>query len=310
MKLDKYISDLLYRYQCVTVPGFGAFVTENQSAQISGSACTFIPPRKVIFFNMNIKNNDGLLANHISLQEKVTYDEALEKINAQVSVWMDSIYKKDRIVLNNIGDIFINSDQKWIFEPSTSVNYLVSSFGLNSFVIPEMKREALKEQVEVLEAKVPIIFTAERKKSYSFLKYAAAITLFFGAGTAAYKIQHDQQVEIDTFLVKKEVQRKVQSTIQEATFFIDSPINPVELIVKEEKASPFHLIAGAFRSEANAKKALKILKEEGYPAHILKQNSNGLIPVAYSSFKTEEEAEVEKNRLLKVDKADCWILIE
>lgn len=310
MKLDKYISDLLYRYQCVTVPGFGAFVTENQSAQISGSACTFIPPRKAIFFNVNIKNNDGLLANHISLQENISYDEAVEKINAQVNVWMDAIYKKDRLVLNNIGDLFINSDHKWIFEPSTTVNYLVSSFGLNSFVIPEMKREVVKEQVVVLEPKAPVVLVPQRKKNYAFLKYAAAITLLLGAGSAAYKIQHDQQVEIDTFLVKKEVQRKVQSTIQEATFFIESPIDPVELIVKEEKTAPFHLIAGAFRSEENAKKALKILQEEGYPAHILKLNSNGLIPVAYSSFKTEAEAEIEKNRLLKEDKADCWILIE
>lgn len=309
MMLDKYISDLLYRYQCVTIPGFGAFVTENQSAQISGSACTFIPPRKNVFFNVNIKNNDGLLANHISLQEKITYEEALEKINFEVSLWMSSLQNKDRVVLTNIGEIYTNNEANFVFEPSNSINYLVSSFGLNSFVIPEMKREILKEQVETIEVKAPIVFTPEKKKNYSFLKYAAVITLFFGAGITAYKIQYDQQVKIDTLLVQKEVQEKVHDKIQEATFFIDNPVATVELAVKEEKLS-YHLIAGAFRSEENAKKALKILKDQGYDAHLLNKNSNGLTPVAYGSFKTVEEAEAEKSKLYKEDNADAWLLIE
>ena len=34
MKIEQYISQLLYRYQCVTVPGFGAFLTDYQSAKI------------------------------------------------------------------------------------------------------------------------------------------------------------------------------------------------------------------------------------------------------------------------------------
>ena len=33
MNLEYHISQLLYRYQCVTIPGFGAFLTDYQSAQ-------------------------------------------------------------------------------------------------------------------------------------------------------------------------------------------------------------------------------------------------------------------------------------
>ncbi len=46
MQIEKHISDLLYRYQCVTVPGFGAFLAETVSAQVTGSASSFFPPRK------------------------------------------------------------------------------------------------------------------------------------------------------------------------------------------------------------------------------------------------------------------------
>ena len=51
MLIEKHISDLLYRYQCVTVPGFGAFLTETVSAHVTGSASSFFPPKIVVFRN-------------------------------------------------------------------------------------------------------------------------------------------------------------------------------------------------------------------------------------------------------------------
>ncbi|WP_459640758.1 HU domain-containing protein [Flavobacterium sp. CGRL2] len=50
MKIEVYISQLLYRYQCVTVPGFGAFLTEIHSAQLNESTNSFFPPKKNHFF--------------------------------------------------------------------------------------------------------------------------------------------------------------------------------------------------------------------------------------------------------------------
>ncbi|MBP6425885.1 MAG: SPOR domain-containing protein, partial [Flavobacterium sp.] len=77
MKIENYIAQLLYRYQCVTVPGFGAFLTEIQSAQLVESSHSFFPPKKLISFNSYLKNNDGLLANHIAQTEKTSYEYAV-----------------------------------------------------------------------------------------------------------------------------------------------------------------------------------------------------------------------------------------
>jgi nucleoid DNA-binding protein len=107
MKIEKYISALLYRYQCVTVPGFGAFLTEWQSAQVIEGQHSFIPPRKIVSFNSNIKSNDGLLANHIALTEKISYDQALSKINYQVNFWLEKLQNKETLSLENIGDILV-----------------------------------------------------------------------------------------------------------------------------------------------------------------------------------------------------------
>ena len=310
MILEKHISDLLYRYQCVSVPGFGAFLTEIVSAHVIGSASSFFPPKKVVSFNANVKNNDGLLANHVALQEKMSYDLAVIKIGEIVNEWTYLLQNRNRVVLKNIGEISVNNEMNWVFEPANTVNYLTDSFGLNSFVSPEITREVLKQEVEDLEEKAPIIFTPERKRDYSYLKYAAVFVMMLGAGGFGYITYNNQKIENQTLAIQKNVQEKVQQQIQEATFVISNPINTVELAVVEEKM-PYHLVAGAYRSEENAKKAIAELNAAGFEkAKMLPLNNHKLYPVVYASFKTLSEAQIERKNIQKSHNAEAWLLIE
>ena len=313
MQIEKHISDLLYRYQCVTVPGFGAFLTETVSAHVTGSASSFFPPKKVVSFNANVKNNDGLLANHVALQEKMSYELAVIKIGDVVNEWTYLLQNRNRVVLKNIGEISVNNEMNWVFEPANTVNYLTESFGLSPFVSPEITREVLKQEVEALEEKAPIIFTPERKKDYSYLKYAAIFVVMLGAGGFGYKTYYDQQIETKTLAVQKNVQEKVQQQIQEATFVISAPVEAVELNVAPtvEEKMPYHLVAGAYRSEENANKAVAELKADGFEnAKMLPLNKHNLYPVVYSSFKTLDEAQSERKTIQKTHNAEAWLLIE
>jgi hypothetical protein len=303
MQIEKHISDLLYRYQCVTVPGFGAFLTETVSAHVTGSASSFYPPKKVVSFNANVKNNDGLLANHVALQEKMSYELAVIKINDVAAEWTYLLQNRNRLALKNIGEISVNNEMNWVFEPSNTINYLTDAFGLTSFVSPEITREKLKQEVEALEERAPIIFTPQRKRNYSYLKYAAVFTVMFGAGTFGYKMYYDQQVMEQTLIVEKKVQEKVQQQIQEATFMLSNPIPSVELAIVEEKM-PYHLVAGAYRSEENANKAIAELTAAGFEnAKMLPLNKHKLYPVVYASFKTLNEAQSERRAIQKSHKA-------
>ena len=313
MQIEKHISDLLYRYQCVTVPGFGAFLTETVSAHVTGSASSFFPPKKVVSFNANVKNNDGLLANHVALQEKMSYELAVIKIGDVVNEWTYLLQNRNRVVLKNIGEISVNNEMNWVFEPANTVNYLTDSFGLSSFVSPEITREVLKQEVEALEEKAPIIFTPERKKDYSYLKYAAIFVVMLGAGGFGYKTYYDQQIETKTLAVQKNVQEKVQQQIQEATFVISAPVEAVELSVAApvEEKMPYHLVAGAYRSEENANKAIAELKAAGFEnAKMLSMNKHNLYPVVYGSFKNLNEAQTERKNIQKSHNAEAWLLIE
>ena len=102
MKIEIYIAQLLYRYQCVTVPGFGAFLSEIQSAQLVDNSHSFFPPKKMISFNIHLKNNDGLLANHIAQAENTSYDYTVSAIEYAVLEWKKELQGSTR-TMKSIG---------------------------------------------------------------------------------------------------------------------------------------------------------------------------------------------------------------
>jgi hypothetical protein len=303
MKIEPYISQLLYRYQCVTVPGFGAFLTEFQSAQLDENAHSFYPPKKLVSFNPFIKNNDGLLANHLAQTEKIAYEIAVNAIQNEVSDWKNKIQEFGRFSIKNIGEFTLNSEKNLVFVPVDQINYLKESFGLSSFVSPTVKREEYKQVVETLEDKAPISFTPEKRSGYKALKYAAIVTLSLGlTGVLGYKLYDNylMQVEQETLLVQSNVQKKINQKIQEATFFIENPLPSVTLTVPNEKM-PYHVVAGVFRIESNAL---------GFKAKRLPANKHGMFPVLYGSYASYTEAQGTMKDIQKLDNKDAWLLIE
>ena len=326
MKIEKYISELLYRYQCVGVPGFGAFLCEWQSAQVIVGQSSFAPPKKVISFNSNIKNNDGLLANHIALQEKISYEKALNRIQTQVVFWLEKLENKENLVLENIGEIFSNSEHNFVFKPNTAINYLTDSFGLAGFNSPEITRanqiltdvtlvtESIIEMPvsieESTEKDTPVIPINGKNRSSNWLKYAAAVAVFASAGTYGYKMYYDYTINQQTIIVEKTVQEKINQRIQEATFVIPNPINAVDLTLEATRNGKYHVIAGAYRSKLNATKAMNDLLSQGFEAHLLTENKFGLIPVAFGSFSNLSEAQNLKIQIKSKDSVDAWLLID
>lgn len=312
MKIEPYISQLLYRYQCVTVPGFGAFLTEFQSAQLDENAHSFYPPKKLVSFNPFLKNNDGLLANHLAQTEKIAYEIAVNAIQNEVADWKNNIQEFGRFSIKNIGEFTLNAEKNLVFVPVDQINYLKESFGLSSFVSPAVKREAYKQAVETIEEKAPIAFTPEKRSGYKALKYAALVTLSLGlTGVLGYKLYDNylMQVEQETLLVQSNVQKKINQRIQEATFFIENPLPSVTLTVPNEKM-PYHVVAGVFRIESNAENAYQALLKLGFKAKRLPANKHGMFPVLYGSYASYTEAQGTMKDIQKLDNKEAWLLIE
>ena len=312
MKIDQYISQLLYRYQCVTVPGFGAFLTEIQSAQLQEASHSFYPPKKLVSFNSYLKNNDGLLANHIAQAEKMSYEIAVTVIQNEVNSWKNKLQEQGSISLKNIGELTLNAEKSLVFIPADQVNYLTSSFGLSTFASPNIKREEYKEELDVLEEKEPIAFIPEKRASNNVLKYAAVFVLgasLVGAGGFFGNQYYQNRIQAETLAVQTKVQKQVNQKIQEATFFISNPLPTVTLNVTEGKM-PYHIVAGAFLQEENATKMYDELVKLGYPAKKIAKNKHGLYPVIYGSYTSYSEAQSQMQKIQKSHNPEAWLLIE
>ncbi|SNR51456.1 HU domain-containing protein [Lutibacter flavus] len=308
MTIAKYISDLLYRYECVIVPNFGGFVSNEISAKVNHFTHTFYAPSKQLTFNSHLKNNDGLLANYIASAENISYLKALEIINKEVESWKSSL-KNEEIEVENIGSFTLNKGGNYIFEPTSSTNYLTSSFGLSSYVSPAIKRITYKEKVAQLETIAPILPSEEKKrKTPAFIKYAAAAAIIFALGTLGFK--EYQKIEYNNLIVEaNQQQQKVEKSIQEATFVISNPLPTITLNLTKETFN-YHIIAGAFREPENAEKKLQQLVDKGFDAKILGLNKWNLTQVSYESFNSKNDAINRLNVIKKTESKDAWLLVK
>ncbi|MBT8246041.1 MAG: HU-CCDC81 and SPOR domain-containing protein [Winogradskyella sp.] len=308
MQLETYISDLLYRYDCVTVPGFGAFLTNRVSAKIHESTHTFYPPKKVLSFNEQLQSNNGLLANYIAEVEKIPYQVAVEKIAKQVKSIKSYLSEDETITFQNIGDLLLNTEGSIVFNPSYHINYLTDSFGLSHFNSTDITREIHKEIAVAVEEKAPIALTPE-KRSNNWLKYAATAVIVLGlGGLTAGKIYNDS-VNQHNQIVQQEANDQIENKIQEATFFISNPLPAASLSI-EKQTGNYHIVAGAFRVEANSDKKVKQLRDLGYKARKIGMNRYGLYEVVYSSYDNRTEAQNAMYKIRKAHNKEAWLLVK
>lgn len=319
MVLEHYISELLYRYNCVMVPGLGAFLTQMKSAVIHKTTNAFYPPSKMVSFNEQVVTNDGLLVSYMADAENTSYEKMLTKVTNATAEWKSRLHKGEKLILDNIGELKLNEAGKIQFQPHSNINYLTYSFGLSSFVSVPVTRELLKEEVEKIEEKIPFVFTTEQRKTRSlrpYLKYAAVGLLAISLGMTGYQFINDnlgnQQMAIE------EAQEHVAKRIQEATFF---DVEPLELpsisldvlttknkLVKVKGVRTHHVVAGAFRFRTNADKKIRQLKRRGYNAKYIGTNRHGLHMVNYDSYTDVDEALNALRAVKRTQSKDAWLL--
>jgi len=320
MGIEHYLSELLYRYNCVVIPGFGALLTQKKSAVLHKASNTFYPPTKLVSFNKQLTSNDGLLVSYMAHAEKKGYEAMLSSVNETVADWNTLLKNGKKLQLPNIGELWNNNDGKLQFQPSEKVNYLSSSFGLAPFISSPVTREVLKEEVVELEEAIPFIITPESRKETSirpYLKYAAIFLLAVSTGLTGYKMY--QNGIVNQQIAQEEAQVQITKHIQEATFFDTAPLElpSLKLDVKTTKKvrvktpvkskKTHHIIAGAFRFRKNAEKKIRQLKRRGFEPSYIGENKFGLHTVAYESYADPKKALRALERIRRSHSKDAWL---
>ncbi|NNL08313.1 MAG: HU-CCDC81 and SPOR domain-containing protein [Croceitalea sp.] len=314
MRIEHYIEELLYRYNCVVLPEFGAFLAQRTSARIDAASNTIHPPAKSISFNQQLAKNDGLLVSHIAKAKKLSYEDILNEVLETSKLWHTKLAKGEQITLKGIGDLNLNRDGNIEFIPEENINYLTSSFGLSAFAAAPIIREELKEEITAIEDRTPITFTPEKRETASLrplLKYAAVTLLILATGLAGYQ-SYQQNIKLEQVALEN-AQEQVSKHIQEATFFDTIPLELPSLTLNIDKivkptGPQHHIIAGAFRIKENADKKVEQLKTQGYNAQYIGANAYGLHQVVYASFSDSREALQYLRTIKRTVTPDAWML--
>lgn len=311
MTVENYLKDLLYRYECVIIPGFGALIAQRKPAEIHQTTHAFYPPKKTISFNRQLVKNDGLVANYIARAENSTYEAAMYKIHQFSQQLKATLGEEKKVSLDQIGVFTLEKEDKLLFQPFYHHNYLSDSFGMDSFTSPEIKREAYKKQVETLEEKTGPVFAHEKKSggSQRYWRYAAVGLLAIGLSGLLGMNWYSDQVEEYNLASQAEAESQLEEKIQQATFVIGNPLPEITFKV-DAQPGKYHIVAGAFREESNAVQKTQQLIEKGFHARQIGKSKYNLYQVVYSSYQNRGEALRKLREIKRTDNENAWLLVQ
>ena len=331
MDLVKEIEELLYFHECVTVPEFGSFLVSNSNAKVDLKIGKFVSPKRKVSFNSLIKQNDGILAKYISSNKNISYQNALEEINEKIKIWFEKI-KIDTLIFKNIGEFYLNAENKICFQAYNTKNFSHDFYGLEDFKRLPINESELKIITNKEKNSKNIIMDNDKNENLAFepeskdsgkkgkFKIVAIITSLVVLSVLGYYFGNEY-IQNERIRSTEIAQKKIKNNVQKATYDIGS-ISSLELNVKAnietvvddtilvEQGDFYSVIAGSFRDERNAEKLLGKLKSEGFDASFAKNSPSGLFRVAYGRLKTKREAYQLLNFVKFTLELDAWYLVE
>jgi nucleoid DNA-binding protein len=328
-KIEQYISELLYKHECVIVPQFGGFVARHLPASITNEGSLISPPAKSILFNKNLQNNDGLLVNFVMEAESLSYNEANEQVMKFAHYCSANLQSKQRVEISGVGVLFMNAEQSIQFEPQVDVNYLIESFGLFSINAEEIVAAKTDKIIELSDRKV--VVENNNSSSRKYLRIAAvslaapmlALGIFFSLTNTQMKNKVTSAFGIST-----ESNTYEKSNYKNAAYTYTSKPAPnvivdangyagialaendyifvnvsdtvvadktvvkkvLHHVVKSSTNGKYKIVVGCFSVEENAQRLVNTLHDRNISASITGKNKNGLHVVSAGSTNNMDEA--------------------
>jgi hypothetical protein len=164
-KIDPFVGELLFDHDCVIITDLGGFVASQKQAAINPALHVLSPASKRIAFNASLRNNDGLLASHISLRTGMTYPEACDTIRDYVNEAFRNFESGKRVNIEKVGVLFMDAHKNLQFLPDNNSNFLIDSFGLAPVHTPVVRRDenvTERKEAVVKPFKIPAQRTGKR----------------------------------------------------------------------------------------------------------------------------------------------------
>ncbi|MFT5157448.1 MAG: hypothetical protein ACI83I_002009 [Bacteroidia bacterium] len=140
MELIELVADLLYRHNCVIIPGFGGFVANFKPAELEHKRLLISPARKRIVFNQSLIENDGLLINGLMASKGIDYTQAEKEVTIFSKFLKDRLIDYKNYEFKNIGSFYQNNEGNLVFVAYNAANFYKKSFGLHDVKVKRLAK--------------------------------------------------------------------------------------------------------------------------------------------------------------------------
>jgi len=330
-----HIAYLLTEHECVIIPGFGALVRSNVPAKNVVDEDVFSPPSISLGFNSELKHNDGVLADSVKREQKISYNDA-NKMVSDFSAKLDKTLKnKKEFVIPQVGRFALSEDKKINFSPAMDLSANAGQFGFKNFYMPLLSEIVVPSEKQVSEeSKDKHIIMIPLSKRLLTAVSVAAIALFFMllstpidnkdipvqyAGMfSTYAPSMPEIISVDSPEIQviedvKEPDAVVQEeTLQEVAPVREEVIPVVKPNVEEKKinnpSDGYLIIIASFSSRREADRMFPHFKKEFNTASIIEKSDRSRIYIRSFQDKTEAERFLNKFRLDNPKHKDAWLL--
>lgn len=155
IELERHIEILLLTNECVIVPDFGGFMTHQVPAYYDNGDCSYIPPKRTLGFNPQLRINDSVLVQSYVEAYDLSYPEALRRIEREVSELKSKLHEDGQYAMEHLGLLKINEDGNCEFCPSEAGVLSPEYYGLSSFTFAPLKGAAVKSTPDKAEPATP-----------------------------------------------------------------------------------------------------------------------------------------------------------
>lgn len=326
IELGRHIEILLLTNDCVIVPGLGGFMAHHVEARFDSRDNMFLPPYRTLGFNPKLSLNDSLLVQSYVEAYDISYPDALQRIENEVCEIKQHISINGSYILSNIGELSMNCDGNYVFEPCMSGVLTPAFYGLSSFeatpslidkelaneTISTINKDIFEQASNANEDVTDEIDNNVIKIKVAWIRntvaVAAAIISFFLITTPISnntdnvilsdissiitltsndKVDNTPKLNIDnTSLTKNDVIVKKETV---DTLSKTVSIKQEKINKVEDKEPAYRIILASYITQKNAKEFVEKLHKQGYDKAYMYVKNN-VVRVAYGAYPTENDA--------------------
>lgn len=303
-----HIEYLLLKHDCVTVPGFGAFIVVNEKPIFDLESGVISPMMREVRFNSALRADDGLLASSYARKYSLTYREASELLSRDIASLFSFLEIEKEVSLGGIGVISMSEEGNLLFQPFRTASKLAMDLGFLAVPFVKKQVDSAKENSDKKESSTQetprkVSISSQEKKfdldrnyyiaiNKVFAKSVAAILFAFTICLAALfpstnrNIKEDRASVVPVDKIIETVVNTTNPVVEE--FSEEQVVRPDSL--SDSSLSHYYLIVGTFRTEAEAEKYLSMHAESSYDLEIITSGKVSRV----SAGKSEDRASLQE----------------